>query len=186
MTIYLLRHGQSVGNRDGLFSGVFDHPLTGLGRQQAREAGVPFRGHGFARVFTSQLPRAIETADLFLAGAQAQVGSREAFAELNERNFGEYEAREQPPLHTMAEGDFRRSICLDIDCVPPGGESMRQTHLRSVAFLEKIRALPDKGDMLVVAHGNVLRSMALHHLGWPLELLPEMPSRNCLVTRIAC
>ena len=186
MTIYLLRHGESVGNRDSLFSGVFDHPLTDLGRQQARTAGEAFRGHRFRRVFTSLLPRAIETADLFLQSAGAIVDSREADGALNERNFGTYEAHPQPAMDKLVPGDICWSISRDIEFAPPGGESMRQTHVRAVAFLEKLRSLPDAGDTLIVAHGNVLRSMALHHLGWPLELLPEMPSRNCLVTRLAC
>lgn len=186
MTIWLLRHGESVGNRDGLFSGVFDHPLTELGRRQAREAGEKFRGHQFSHVFTSLLPRAIETADLFLETSGAIVGDRQTDAALNERNFGDFEARPQPPPHLLVEGDVRWSICRDIDFAPPGGESMMQTHVRSVAFLEQVRSLPDAGDVLIVAHGNVLRSMTVHHLAWPLELLPEMPSRNCLVTRLAC
>jgi broad specificity phosphatase PhoE len=186
MTIYLLRHGESVGNRDRLFSGVFDHPLTELGRQQAREAGSRYPGHRFGKVFTSQLPRAIETADLFLAASGASVGSREACAELKERNFGEYEAHPQPPAHLLVPGEITWRICSDIEFIPPGGESMRQTHERAIAFLEKLRARHEPEDVLIVAHGNVLRSMALDHLGWPLELLPEMPSRNCLVTRLAC
>jgi broad specificity phosphatase PhoE len=186
MTIYLLRHGESVGNHDGLFSGMFDHPLTELGRKQAREAGTPFRGHRFARVFTSLSPRAIETADIFLQTSLAKIGRRSTHAELNERNFGEYEAWPQPPMHLLVEGDIFWKICRDIEFVPSGGESMRQTHVRAVAFLEMVRGISDEGDMLIVAHGNVLRSMAVHHLGWPLELLPEMPSRNCLITRISC
>jgi 2,3-bisphosphoglycerate-dependent phosphoglycerate mutase len=184
MTIWLLRHGESVGNRDGLFSGVHDHPLTQLGRQQARLAGEGFGGRDFDRVYTSGLGRAIETADIFLAASGARVGAREVRTELNERNFGDYEARPQPPPHQLVEGDIAWRICRDVAFVPPGGESMLQTHARAVAFLEMARQ--DPGETLIVAHGNILRSMALHHLGWPPELLPDMPSRNCLITRIAC
>jgi broad specificity phosphatase PhoE len=183
MTIYLLRHGQSEANHASLFSGVSDHPLTAKGREQARQAGQQFTGCSFDHLFTSQLSRAIETADLFLAASGAKIGSREARAELNERNFGTFEGAYQPPLDQMEEADIRWRICQDVEFAPPGGESMRQTHIRAVHFLEDIRASL-RGDILIVAHGNILRSMTLHALGWPVEMLPEMPSRNCLVTRL--
>jgi broad specificity phosphatase PhoE len=182
MTIYLLRHGESEGNRAQLFSGVHDHPLTELGRSQALHAGEAFRGHRFDRLYTSQLSRAIETADLFLASSGAHVGGRQALSELNERNFGVYEAQPQPPMQDLQPGDIRWRICRDVEFVPPHGESMRQTHQRAVAFLESLRG--QSGDILIVAHGNVLRSMTLHVLGWPIDMLPDMPSRNALVTRL--
>lgn len=184
MTLYLLRHGESEGNQRQLFSGVHDHPLTERGRSQARQAGEAFRGHAFGRLFTSQLSRAIETADLFLAASGARVGARQAMAELNERNFGAFEAQPQPPVQDLQPDDTRWRICRDVEFAPPGGESMRQTHQRAVAFLESLRGQAGTGDILIVAHGNVLRSMTLHVLGWPIDMLPDMPSRNCLVTRL--
>jgi broad specificity phosphatase PhoE len=182
MTIYLLRHGQSEGNLASLFSGISDHALTELGRKQALEAGKRFEGHHFDRLFTSQLSRAVETADLFLEASGASVGTREARAELNERNFGIFEGREEMK-EKWTKDDPSWQVARDIDFVPEGGESMRQVHSRAVAFLEEI-AGRNNGDVLIVAHGNVLRSMTLHALGWPLDMLPEMPSRNCLVTRL--
>jgi broad specificity phosphatase PhoE len=185
MTIYLLRHGESEANRASLFSGVSDHPLTEKGREQARQVAKQFQGHAFSGLFTSQLSRTIETADLFLAASGAKVGSREARTELNERNFGVFEGQFQPPVAQLGESDMRWRICQDVEFVPPGGESMRQTHVRAIAFLEEITAKL-RGDILIIAHGNVLRSMTLHALGWPVEMLPEMPSRNCLLTRLGC
>lgn len=182
MTIYLLRHGQSEGNLASLFSGVSDHSLTDLGREQALEAGRQFQGHYFEQLFTSELSRAIETADLFLKASQANVGTREARPELNERNFGVFEGREERK-GTWTDGDPSWRVSRDVDFVPEGGESMRQVHSRAVAFLDEVVG-KKTGDILIVAHGNVLRSMALHTLGWPVDMLPDMPSRNCLVTRL--
>jgi 2,3-bisphosphoglycerate-dependent phosphoglycerate mutase len=185
MTIYLLRHGQSEGNRAAVFSGVMDHGLTDLGRQQAREVGTVFAGRRFSLVVSSKLSRAIETADLVLAAAGAGLGERIALAELNERNFGVYEGVAEAASADVAPADPRRRIQSDIDFSPPGGESMRQTHDRAVAFLQDyLFPRAATGDILVVGHGNVLRSMTLHYLGWPIDLLPAMPSRNCLVTRL--
>ena len=104
---------------------------------------------------------------------------------LNERDFGVFETADDPGLEHLPAGDLRRRICLEVDYRPTGGESMRDCLDRAVACLEdEILPLAGDGHILVVAHGNVIRSLALVHLGWPLELLPEMPSRNCLITRI--
>ncbi len=182
MTIYLLRHGQSEGNLASLFSGVSDHALTALGREQALEAGRQFGKHHFSRLLTSQLSRAIETADLFLKASGSTADAREARVELNERNFGVFEGRKELK-EGWAEGDPSWHVSRNVDFVPEGGESMRDVHARAVAFLDEITA-GKNGDVLIVAHGNVLRSMALHTLGWPVDMLPEMPSRNCLITRL--
>jgi 2,3-bisphosphoglycerate-dependent phosphoglycerate mutase len=182
MTIYLLRHGQSEGNLASLYSGVSDHALTPLGREQALEAGRQFQDHQFDQLFTSQLSRAVETADLFLQASGAKVGKRQARAELNERNFGVFEGQNEPKGCGAESGPSWR-VSRDVEFVPEGGESMRQVHSRAVAFLDEIAGTKN-GDVLIVAHGNVLRSMALHALGWPVDMLPDMPSRNCLVTRL--
>ena len=182
MTIYLLRHGQSEGNLASLFSGATDHPLTELGRQQARDAGNRFQGARFSHLFTSRLSRAIETADIFLVSSGVLVGKREARAELNERHFGIMEGKDQPQGDWVI-GDVPWRVCNDVDFAPEGGESMRDTHRRAIAFMDNVAAELDS-DVLIVAHGNVLRSMTLHALGWPVDMLPEMPSRNCLVTRL--
>ncbi len=185
MTVFLVRHGQSVGNADRMFSGMTDHPLTELGRAQATEAGRAFAGHGFAHVVTSELSRAIETADRLLAAAGVQHGQPRRLRGLNERDFGVFECADDPGLEHLPEGDLRRRVCLDVAYRPKNGESMIDCLERAVTCLEtEILPLAGDGDILVVAHGNVIRSLVLVHLGWPLDLLPEMPSRNCLITRI--
>lgn len=185
MTVILVRHGQSVGNAGQMFSGMTDHPLTELGRAQAAEAGRSLSGLRFAHIFTSELSRTVETADLLLAAAQADCGPRQRLRGLNERDFGVFEAVDDPGLEHLPEGDLRRRICLDVDYRPKNGESMRDSLDRAVTCLEsEILPLAEDGHVLVVAHGNIIRSLALVYLGWPVEMLPEMPSRNCLITRI--
>ncbi|TAN59719.1 MAG: histidine phosphatase family protein [Magnetospirillum sp.] len=185
MTVFLVRHGQSTGNAGRVFSGMTDHPLTGLGRAQAAEAGRTLDGVGFAHVFTSELSRAVETADLLLAAAGVRFDRPRRLRGLNERDFGVFETANDPGVEHLPKDDLRRRVCLDIDYRPKDGESMRDCLERAVSCLEgEILPLAGDGHILVVAHGNVIRSLALVHLGWPPEMLPEMPSRNCLITRI--
>jgi len=185
VTIYLVRHGQSEGNRDRVLSGVSDHPLTELGRAQAQEAGRALYGLRFAHVLTSRLSRAVDTCDLLLEAAQARVvGRRRGLERLNERNFGVFEGVADDEA-ALAADPVRRQVAFDVAFRPQGGESMLDCLERSVTCFEAdILPLAADGHVLVVSHGNVVRSLALHHLGWPVEMLPEMPSRNGLITRI--
>ena len=91
MSVYLVRHGESVANQALVLSGTFDHPLTNDGRIQAREVGHRLRGVRFAGVFTSVLVRAVETAALILEECAGHGGEWVRNARLNERDFGIYE-----------------------------------------------------------------------------------------------
>ena len=184
MTVFLVRHGQSEGNHIEVFSGMSDHLLTELGRQQASAAGRALSGRRFAHVLTSELTRTNQTCDLLLAAAGAEVGRRARLAGLNERNFGVFEGVADNADSLKAHAD-RHRVAYEVDYRPEGGESMLDCLERAVrCFEDQVLPLAADGDVLVVSHGNIIRSLALHHLGWPVELLPEMPSRNCLITRI--
>lgn len=66
--LILVRHGQSTWNREHLFTGQADVPLTDLGREQARALLRGCRGHGVTAVATSDLVRAHETGAIVAAG----------------------------------------------------------------------------------------------------------------------
>lgn len=185
MTVFLIRHGESTGNRDSVFSGVLDHPLTETGRRQAQEAAARLGGRSFAAVFTSALSRAVETADIILAAGRCRYRRRAAHAELNERDFGVLEGVLQRSPQELAPDDACRLTCLDVDFRPDQGESIRDTFRRVTAFFHRtIRPAAAEGDLLVVAHGNVIKCLIADHLGWPVELIPDMPMRNCLITEL--
>ena len=82
-TIYLMRHGQIVFNVMDVNQGQCDSPLTGLGIQQAKNAGAWFQNHGitFDTVYCSTAERACDTAELASGGMPCQrlKGLKEIF-----------------------------------------------------------------------------------------------------------
>ena len=66
--LYLVRHGQSVGNERQLFFGHSDHPLTELGREQAKQAADKLKEVSFTRCVSSDLSRAMDTARICAEG----------------------------------------------------------------------------------------------------------------------
>lgn len=167
--LVLVRHGQSTWNLENRFTGETDIPLTDLGRDEARSAGAKLRAILFAHGFTSVLQRAIDTMTLLLEEAHQTNLPVTRNRALNERNYGHLQGLNK---NEVAEqyGDeqvaiWRRSYATR----PPGGESLADTAARVIPYYQlAIEPLLKQGqNILVVAHGNSLRSlvMFLEHIG---------------------
>lgn len=185
MAVYLVRHGESVANKDLILSGAFDHPLTDTGRAQARQAGDRLRGIHFAGVFTSVLARAVETAALILEECGGHGGQWVRDARLNERDFGIYENVAQGWIADNHGHDALQRIHTDVGFRVDRGESIRDVFDRTSRYFdETVRPAAVEGNILVVSHGNVTKCLIAHCIGWPVEIVPEMPMWNGLVTRL--
>ena len=167
-TLVLIRHGQSQWNLENRFTGWIDVPLTALGREEAKRAGASIKDLKFDRAFTSMLQRAEETMRLVLDVSNQLFIPFERSQALNERHYGDLQGLNKAET-AKKYGDeqvkiWRRSY----DVAPPGGESLKDTAARTLPYFhEKILPLVKAGrNILVVAHGNSLRSiiMDLEHL----------------------
>ena len=89
-TLVLLRHGQSVWNKENLFTGWADVGLTNQGMNEARSAGriLKAEGYGFDVAFTSVLKRAIKTLWLALEEMDQMWIPIQNSWRLNERHYG--------------------------------------------------------------------------------------------------
>ena len=132
--LFLLRHGQSEANRAGRFTDD-RAALTPLGRRQARAAAAALVREGLDVLYTSDLPRALESAaPLEVLRRQAAV----ATPALRERSLGDYGAL---PFHELAHRQpaFWRSLVTADRCArPPGGESRQDCAERLSPFLAEL------------------------------------------------
>lgn len=161
--LVLVRHGQSQWNLENRFTGWEDVPLTDLGRDEARRSGRLLRDVRFDRAFTSDLQRAARTLDIVLEENRNPNVPIDADRALNERHYGSLQGLNK--AETAAKyGDeqvhiWRRSY----DVAPPDGESLKDTAARTLPYFEsRIAPLVAQGqNILVVAHGNSLRSIVM-------------------------
>ncbi|GAA1977611.1 histidine phosphatase family protein [Kitasatospora viridis] len=183
--LILVRHGETAWSASGQHTGRTDIPLTEEGREMARRVGVrlanaPWNGLPDARVYTSPLSRARETAEL--AGFGARAVDR---PELLEWDYGQYEGRTGVEIREHDNPGW----LIWRDGVP-GGEKISEVAARVDAFLADVAA--DHGtphpetttmhaadcDVVVFAHGHLLRILAARWLG----LAPEYGQRLKLGT----
>src|SRR5215471_1718634 len=190
-TLVLLRHGESVWNAEGLFTGWVDVGLSERGLAEAEQAGKMIADSGLRPdiVHTSVLTRAIETANATLGTADlAWLPVRRSWR-LNERHYGalqgknKAQTREQfgadqfmlwrrsydvppPPIaddDPLSQADDPRYALLPGDLLPRT-ECLRDVVWRMLPYWYDA-IVPDlaAGRMvLVVAHGNSLRALVKH------------------------
>lgn len=211
--LILLRHGQSRWNIQQRFTGWVDVDLTEKGEAEALEAGRLIRAEGLEidRVYTSVLTRAIRTADLALWTAELMWLPMVKDWRLNERHYGALTGLEHgptrekygaeqvqiwrrsydvppPPLAPGGEYDFatdRRYRGI----VPPAAESLKSTLERVLPYwtAEIAPRLSAGETLLVVAHGNSLRSIAKHLFDVSDAEIPkvEIPTGNPLLIELS-
>lgn len=163
--LVLLRHGQTQWSRAGRHTGGTDVELTPEGERQAERAGALLGGRAFALVLSSPLRRAYDTAVRALAatgGPGPADGQVPTDARLAEWDYGELEGV------TTADwvADHPGWVLWRDGC--PGGESVHDVARRVDSLLAE-RVLPALagGDVLLVAHGHLLRVLTARYLGLP-------------------
>jgi broad specificity phosphatase PhoE len=152
--VLLARHGQTNDNVPPLrFQGWHDTPLNETGRRQAQELAERLEGEGIVSLWSSDLSRARDTAEIVShrLGLEIRLDPR-----LREGNRGRWEgrliedvAREEPERYAAwmrAGADWRF----------PGGESLAEQQERVLACLDEVRASADL-PALAVCHGGSIR-----------------------------
>jgi 2,3-bisphosphoglycerate-dependent phosphoglycerate mutase len=194
--LVLIRHGESQWNLENRFTGWVDVDLSPKGEKEAREAGEVLKAKNFHFdvLFTSVLTRAKRTAQLAseVAGYDLPVFRDQA---LNERHYGALQGLNKKET-AEKYGDeqvhiWRRSYDVpppkDVTDLNPDGlsESLKDTAARTIPYYqEKIEPLVKEGkNVLIVAHGNSLRSlvMFLDNLTKEEVLELNIPTGNPLV-----
>jgi probable phosphoglycerate mutase len=152
--LWLVRHGETEWARLGRHTGRTDVPLTEAGRAEARTVAHKLAERRFALVLSSPLSRALDTAHL--AGFRDHV---ETSDDLMEWDYG---ADEGKTTAEIREDRPDWSIWTD---GPRDGETADQVARRVDRVIARVRAAP--GDVLVFAHGHLLRILAARWLGEP-------------------
>ncbi len=150
--IWLVRHGETKWSRTGQHTGRSDIPLTARGREQAEALAGRLAGREFALVLSSTLQRAWETCQLAGFGEQAQLDPN-----LREWDYGDYEG-----ITTAEIRETREEWNLWADGVP-NGETLSQVAARALDVID--RASQAEGDVVLFAHGHLLRILGASWIG---------------------
>jgi 2,3-bisphosphoglycerate-dependent phosphoglycerate mutase len=157
-------HSTSVDNERGIATGWNEGELSEAGRRQALELGARRRDDGIAVVFTSDLHRAVQTAELAFAGTPLPVVRDRR---LRECNYGD--------LNGMPRDRLEAERLRRLDEPFPNGESWRQAVDRVVGFLRELPRSHDGGRVLIIGHVATRWALDQAANGVSLATLAETP-----------
>lgn len=153
--LFVLRHGQTEWSQDGRHTGLTDIPLTPSGEEGAALWKPELGSHAFAAVFCSPLLRARRTAEL------AGLTVTETVNDLREWEYGAAEGRTTPEIREEIPG-------WDVwSSGPPGGEPLAALGARVDGVLAQASESLRDGDVMLVAHGHVLRVLIARWMEQP-------------------
>jgi probable phosphoglycerate mutase len=152
--VYLIRHGETEWSLSGQHTGITDIPLTENGRKVAKRLEPVLAKESFALILTSPLQRARETCELAGLGERAEIDR-----DLMEWNYGEYEGLTSREIRQKVPG----WLLFNDGC--PGGETPEQVGDRADRMIARARGEPR--NVVLFAHGHLLRVLAARWLGFP-------------------
>jgi broad specificity phosphatase PhoE len=172
VTVVLVRHAETAHNRDRIVQPP-GTPLSDRGRAQAERLATRVAGLDVRRIRTSDLARALTTAEAMRAATGAPMT---VDPDLAERSFG------------AVRGTPYSALTVDIfgpDYVPPEGETWDAFHARvDRAWARIVTDVAAFGRVAVVTHGLVVYSLVTRHLVLPAGSTPSMRSANASVTLV--
>ncbi len=179
--IYLIRHGMTGDNLNGVLQGSRDVPLGEAGIEQAKCLRTRFQSVKLDALYASPLLRAYETAKI-LGGPHgltpvADQGLAEANCGLMEGNSSELNSRLYPEQMYYLK-------CRPAAFCPPEGESGRQVYDRVVAAMGRIVSENRGKDIAVVSHGFAIELYLGYARHIPFDLIENYIVENCAVSTL--
>jgi broad specificity phosphatase PhoE len=181
--VLLIRHGQSEGNAERRFGGHTATPLSPRGRRQAQATARALKDEELTAIYSSDLARAVETAEPLAKITGLPVNSTAAF---RERSVGVMEGLTFEVAAQQHPEQYQALLRRDFEHVLTGGEGYRQLLDRAWQKLDELIEENQGGKIAVFSHTGTICILALHLMGAldAPELKPVwITSANCGVTR---
>ncbi len=164
--VIIVRHGQTEWNVANIRQGHLDSPLTEEGIAQARALARRLMREKFSALYSSDLGRAVQTAQIVsdVTGHEIITDTR-----LRERHLGIFQGLGGDEIKTKYPEEYKLHRSLGPDYVIPGGESVRQQVARNLAYLTEVAVKHLAQTIVVITHGGVLSGLFRHTFSIPFE-----------------
>ncbi|QEH45535.1 histidine phosphatase family protein [Aggregatibacter actinomycetemcomitans] len=154
LTFYLIRHGRTLWNEQGLLQGFGNSALTESGVKGAQLTGMALKDTPFVAAYTSCLQRTIDTAQHILGERNVPLFQHYG---LNEQYFGTWEGLPVDELRHLEEFQQMRSDAANYKAQSNNGETFEQLAERAIKAIQDIIQVHDQGNILIISHGHTLR-----------------------------
>jgi len=181
--LYLVRHGQSAGNAEGRFGGHSATPLSELGLQQARLAAQTLAKEKIDAIYTSDLLRAVQTAEPLAELLDLPIVKTPAF---RERHVGVLEGLTFDESKEAFPNDYYALVNRNIHHTITKGESYRHLLRRATGELRDILRNHQGEKVVIFSHTGAICFLTLHLIGAINRYTKNTPwlvTSNCGINR---
>lgn len=163
--IFLIRHGETLANREFRYIGARDDALSPVGETQAAQLATALAPLPIAAVYSSPLQRARHTAEAIATAHQLTV---QVTPELRECEFGAWEGLSRAEVLAQ-DGAHLRAWERDATVAPPDGESFAAMQQRVRAFVEQLVEQHTGQALALVSHVGPIKTLLASALDAPLS-----------------
>lgn len=184
VTLYLTRHGETEWNVEKRMQGWQDSPLTEKGRQDAMRLGKRLEEVHLTAIYASTSGRALETARLIRGERLIPIYTEE---QLREIHLGDWEGKTHEEIIEMDPIEFDHFWNHPHLYTPRRGERFIDVQHRAFAAIERIVERHPEGNILIVTHGVVLKTVIARFKNTPLKDLwapPYMYGTSVTIVRV--
>jgi broad specificity phosphatase PhoE len=160
--IYLVRHGQTAWNKEEIFRGRTDVPLDETGLKQAELVAGYFKGIEIHAVCSSPLARAWQTAEKIAQSHSLKVQPLQGIIDLS---FGNWEGHPHQEIKKIDSERYRQWVEEPHRVRLPGGESLDEVRVRSMAALEEVIQKHPGKTLVLVSHRVINKVLICGILG---------------------
>ncbi|MBU6185526.1 MAG: histidine phosphatase family protein [Cyanobacteria bacterium WB6_1B_304] len=162
LTLFFLRHGETVASQFGTYCGRLDIELTGSGLQMAEDFAQSYRSFNWVAVYSSPLQRAMATAHPLCQALGITIHQRPGLQEIF---YGQWEGKTPTEVRRDFHTDYVKWLADPGWNSPTGGEKGIDIARRSSEVLEEIEQTHSHGNVLIVSHKATIRIMVCTLLG---------------------
>ena len=156
MRCYLIRHAQTVWNRDNRFQGRTDSALSPLGVRQAECLGAHFAGRPVGAIYSSALARTVRTAQAIAGRVGVAAAVEPGLAEMD---LGQWEGLTPQEIDARFSGAFQAWRVKPSSVTIPDGEPPRAFHERVRGAFTRVASRHRERELVVVTHGGAIASL---------------------------
>lgn len=174
--ICIIRHGETDWNAEKRIQGHTDIPLNAVGRAQALAMAFSAAHHRFNAIYSSDLVRAVETAQALAQRTDLQV---KLLPQLRERHFGLFQGITAAQGAERYAEAYARYVARDLEYDFENGESLRHFAERVSAGVDWLVRHHGGQTVAAVSHSGVLDIVYRRATGRPLHTPRDFAIPNC-------
>jgi broad specificity phosphatase PhoE len=177
MRLYLIRHGRTDWNDEKRVMGVGAVPLNEEGRRTVRELAAALERDAIDAIYTSTVPRAMETAEILAAQWGSRIIEEPRF---NESPYERWVGKRYAEL--SGDREFRRYSSKPSSSRFSSAEGMVEIQQRALDAIDMIVAETGNGSVAAVSHSDVIKPVIAHYLGMDLDAMHRLSIANASAT----